>query len=122
MTLFRTFSTTLVLSAAVHAAVSEADFARLGRDLTPLGAETKGNADGSIPAWSGGISTPPASYKPGDHHPDPFASDQPLYTVTPANTASYEAKLTAGQVAVLKAYPDYKLIVYASRRSASNPQ
>ena len=104
------------------AAVSAADAARLGQDLTPLGAEAKGNADGSIPAWNGGIMAPPAGYKPGAHHPDPFAADQPLYTVTPGNAAQYAEKLTAGHLAVLNAYPDYKLIVYPTRRSASNPQ
>jgi len=31
-----------------------------------------GNDAGSIPPWQGGIVTPPASYKPGDWHPDPF--------------------------------------------------
>ena len=103
------------------AAVPEATATRLGRDLTPLGAEAAGNADGSIPAWTGGITTPPAGYKVGDHHPDPFAADQPLYTITPANAAQYEAKLTPGTLALLKAYPDYKLIVYPTRRSASNP-
>jgi hypothetical protein len=107
---------------SARAAVSEAEAARLGKDLTPLGAERAGNADGSIPAWTGGITTPPAGYKVGDHHPDPFAADQPLYTVTPANAAQYESKLTAGYLALLKAYPDYKLIVYPTHRSASNPQ
>jgi hypothetical protein len=104
-----------------RAAISEADAARLGRDLTPLGGELATNADGSIPAWSGGITTPPAGYKPGMHHPDPFAADQPLYTVTAGNLAQHEAKLTAGHLAVFKAYPDYKLTVYPTRRSASNP-
>ena len=111
-----------LLSSAALAAVGESDAARLGRDLTPLGAETKGNADGSIPAWTGGLKTAPAGYKPGMHHPDPFAGDQPLYTVTAANAAQYAAKLTAGQQAVLKAYPSYKLVVYPTRRSASAPQ
>ena len=111
-----------LLLAHANAAVSEADAARLGKDLTPLGAEAKGNADGSIPAWNGGVQTPPAGYKPGDHHPDPFATDQPLFTVTPANAAQHEGQLTAGHLAVLKAYPDYKLVVYPSHRSASNPQ
>jgi hypothetical protein len=105
-----------------HAAVSAAEAARLGADLTPLGAETAGNADGSIPAWNGGILTPPAGYKVGDHHPDPYAADQPLYTVTPSNVGQYESKLTAGSVALLKAYADYKLIVYPTHRSANNPQ
>lgn len=105
-----------------RAAVPESEAAKLGQTLTPLGAEKAGNADGSIPAWSGGLASPPSGYKPGDHHPDPFSSDQPLYTVTGANAAQYAGKLTAGQEAVLKAYPTYKLPVYPTRRSASNPQ
>jgi len=110
----------IVLS--VHAAVKPSEAARLGADLTPLGAETAGNAAGTIPAWNGGILTPPAGYKVGDHHPDPFAADQPLYTVTPSNLGQYESKLTAGSVSLLKAYADYKLIVYPTRRSANAPQ
>src|SRR4051812_40443550 len=100
----------LLLAAAAHAAVSESEAARLGKDLTPLGAETAASADGTIPAWNGGILTPPAGYKVGDHHPDPFSADQPLYTITAANSAQFEAKLSAGSLALLKAYPDYKLI------------
>ena len=111
-----------LLLGVARAAVSEADAARLGKDLTPLGAQTAANADGSIPAWNGGILTPPSGYKVGDHHPDPFAADQPLFTVTSANAGQYEARLTAGTLALLKAYPDYKLIVYPTHRSASNPQ
>ena len=106
----------------VQAAVKPSEAARLGADLTPLGAETAGNADGTIPAWNGGILTPPAGYKVGDHHPDPFAADKPLYTVTPSNLGQYESKLTAGSVSLLKAYVDYKLIVYPTRRSANAPQ
>lgn len=119
------FSSLLLLAAplaALSAAVSENDAARLGRDLTPLGAEKAGNAAGTIPAWEGGITTPPSGYKPGDHHPDPFAGDQPLHTITAANAAEHAAKLSAGHQALLQAYPSYKLIVYPSRRSASNPQ
>lgn len=111
-----------LLPLALAAALQAADASRLGSDLTPLGAEAKGNADGSIPAWTGGITTPPAGYKPGQHHPDPFAADQPLFTVTGANAAQYAEKLTPGQQAVLKAYPSYKMVVYPTHRSASNPQ
>jgi hypothetical protein len=109
-------------AAGLHAAISEAAAARLGADLTPLGAEKAGSADGAIPAWDGGITTPPAGYKVGDHHPDPYAGDRPLYTVTAANLSQYQDHLTAGHVALLKAYPDYKLEVYPSHRSAANPQ
>ena len=112
----------ILATPGVRAAISEAQAARLGADLTPLGAEKAGSADGTIPAWDGGITTPPAGYKVGDHHPDPYAADQPLYTVTAANLAQYQDRLTAGHIALLKAYPDYKLLVYPSHRSASNPQ
>jgi hypothetical protein len=110
------------LSWVARAAVSEGEAAKLGQSLTPLGGEKAANADGTIPAWTGGITTPPAGYKPGDHHPDPFAGDQPLYTITAANVGQYEGRLTAGQLAVFKAYNDYKMVVYPTRRSASNPQ
>ena len=39
------------------AAVSAAEAAKLGAELTPLGAEKAGNADGSIPAWDGGLTS-----------------------------------------------------------------
>jgi hypothetical protein len=114
----------LVLSlpvVAAQAAISEADLARLGKELSPLGAEISANADGSIPAWEGGITAPPAGYKRGDHHADPFANDKPLDTITAANLGQYEAKLTAGHVALLKAYGTYKMPFYPTRRSASAP-
>lgn len=110
-----------VLLLSLHGAISSTEADRLGRDLTPLGAEKAGNADGSIPAWDGGIVTPPAGYKPGDHHPDPFGSEQPLFTITAANASQYADKLTAGSLALLKAYPDYSLPVYPSHRTAANP-
>jgi hypothetical protein len=112
----------LTLTLGVRGGVSPADAERLGNDLTPLGAEKAGNADGSIPAWDGGITTPPAGYKVGDHHPDPFANEQPLFTITSANAAKYADKLSVGAMALLKAYSDYSMPVYASHRTASNPQ
>ncbi len=104
------------------AGISAADVNRLGNDLTPLGGEKTGNADGSIPAWTGGITTPPAGYKPGMHHPDPYQGDQVLFTISAANADKYAGKLSAGHLALLKAYADYTMPVYASHRSASNPQ
>ncbi|MDQ5980665.1 MAG: hypothetical protein QG602_3642 [Verrucomicrobiota bacterium] len=103
-------------------ALLAADPARLGADLTPLGGEKAGNADGSIPVWSGGLTTAPAGYAPGMHHPDPFAGEQPLFTITAANAGQYADKLTAGQQALLKAYPSYSIPIYKTQRSASAPQ
>jgi hypothetical protein len=106
----------------VSAAVSAAEAAHLGKDLTPFGAEKAGNSDGTIPAWTGGITTPPAGYKPGDHHPDPYADDKVLFTITGANADQYKDKLTPGQLALLKTYSTYKMNVYPTHRSASAPQ
>jgi hypothetical protein len=114
-------ATVLVSTASVFGAVSADQAARLGQDLTPLGAERAGNAAGSIPEWTGGITQPPAGYALGMHHPDPFPNEQPLYTVTAANLDQYRDKLTAGAIALLQAYADYKLPVYPTHRTAAVP-
>lgn len=94
-----------------------------GEQYTPMGSERAGNADGSIPAWNGGITSVPAGYKRGDHHPDPFAADKVLFTIDASNYEKYKDNLSVGQIALFKAYPDsYKMHVYQSRRTASYPQ
>ena len=110
------------ISLSAVAAVNQAEADRLGKDLTPTGAEKAGNADGTIPAWDGGIKSPPAGYSPGDHHPDPYAGDKVLFTITAANMGEYADKLTPGHQAMLEAYDSYKMKVYPTRRSASYPQ
>ena len=104
------------------AKVSVADAAKLDNELTPVGAVRAGNPDGSIPAWTGGITALPAGYNKGDHHADPFGNDQVLYTITGANYKEYVANLSPGQVKLFETYPDtYKMPVYPTRRSASYP-
>ena len=104
------------------AKVSVADAAKLDNELTPVGAVRAGNPDGSIPAWTGGITALPAGYNKGDHHADPFGNDQVLYTITGANYKEYIANLSPGQVKLFETYPDtYKRPVYPTRRSASYP-
>lgn len=115
-------SSFLAFALVAGAGISAADASRLGQDLTPLGGETAGNAAGTIPAWNGGITQPPAGYQPGMHHPDPFAADTVQFTITGANADQYAAQLSAGHLALLKAYPTYKMPVYPTRRSFSNPQ
>ena len=48
------------MTATVWAQVTPEEIAELGNELTPMGAIKAGNADGTIPAWDGGLSTPPA--------------------------------------------------------------
>jgi Protein of unknown function (DUF1329) len=109
----------VVASGIVQAAVPAAQANRLGADLTPIGGEKAGNKEGTIPAWDGGITKPIAGYKPGMHHPDPFAADKPLFTITAANAAQYKAKLTAGELAMFAKYKTFAMPVYPTRRSAA---
>ncbi|AEE23200.1 hypothetical protein Glaag_2255 [Glaciecola sp. 4H-3-7+YE-5] len=110
-------------SGLIQAKVSETEAAKLGAELTPVGAVKAGNADGSIPAWTGGITELPAGYSKGDHHPDPFADDKVLFTITAKNYQEYAEFLSDGQKELFKAYPDtYKMPIYQSRRSASLPK
>lgn len=110
-------------SAAADAKISEADAAKLKSELTPLGAVKAANKDGSIPAWTGGITSAPAGYKVGMHHPDPFSGDKVLYTVTNANKDKYAEFLTPGITKMFETYPDtYKMDIYQSRRTASFPK
>jgi hypothetical protein len=117
----------IMIGAPAMAAISAADAARLGAELTPLGAEKGANADGSIPAWDGGIASASqagvSNFKSGDHHPDPYANDKPLFTVTSANMNQYAAKLTEGHKKLLQTYRNtFKMIVYPTHRSAAAPQ
>lgn len=114
----------LVIGAGcVQAKVSETDAAKLGNELTPLGGLKAANADGSIPAWTGGITSPPAGYKPGDFHPDPYPNDKVLFEVTSKNYKEHAEFLSEGQKALFETYPEtFKLPIYPTHRSASVPQ
>ena len=103
-------------------AVTAAEAQALGRDLTPMGAERAGTADGSIPAWTGGYVTPTSGYRAGDPRPDPFAADKPLFSITAANLNAYASKLPEGAKVLFAKFPGYRMDVYPTRRSAAAPQ
>jgi hypothetical protein len=105
------------------AKVSAEQAARLDGELTPVGAERSGNADGSIPEWRGGWTQPPPCFKgAGSRYCDPFVADEPLYTVTAENLEQYRALLTPGQQALFAQYPQsYRMRVFPTRRSFANP-
>nr|WP_171016505.1 DUF1329 domain-containing protein [Pseudomonas sp. D(2018)] len=111
-----------LLAANVMAAVSADEAAKLGTSLTPLGAEKAGNADGSIPEWSGGLGKNAGAVDAKGFLADPFASEKPLFTITAANVEQYKDKLSDGQVAMLKRYPDtYRIPVYPTHRTVAVP-
>jgi len=122
-TLIATAFCSLFASHTALAKISPEEAARLGKDLSPIGAEKAANADGSIPAWNGGITAAPAGYEPGMHHLDPYATDEVLFTIDKSNIDKYKENLSPGQIALFEAYPDtFKMPIYKTRRSASYPQ
>lgn len=122
LTLLCTLTAVALLGTTAVAQLSPQDVARLGTTLTPLGGEKAANADGSIPAWDGGLTKAPAGYKPGQHYVDPFAGEKPLFTINAQNAAQYAEKLSDGHKAMLKAYPSFRIPVYPSHRTAAAPQ
>lgn len=108
-----------------QAAASEDEIARLGKDLTCVGAERAGNADGSIPEWSGKWLGVPPHVKfegTGKHPVDPYPDDKPLFVITAQNMAEHAARLSDGQKALFAKYPDsFRMPVYPSRRDFRMP-
>ncbi len=122
--LLKTFGYLLLAGCVLqaHAQVDATQAARLGQDLTPLGGERAASADGVIPAWDGGLATPPTGYQRGMHHPDPYAGESPRLVIDGRNASEYDALLTPGHKALLAQHPDYRLRVFPTHRSAAAPQ
>ena len=108
-------STAMVLAALVTGSALAQDLP----SLTPVGAQREGNADGSIPEWTGGLS------RDASRHDarllDPYPEDQPLFTITSGNYRQYAASLSAGHRALFARHAGYQLPVYPTRRSVSFP-
>ncbi|MBM7060276.1 DUF1329 domain-containing protein [Pseudomonas sp. UL073] len=111
-----------LLATTVMAKVSPEEAAQLGDTLTPIGAVKAANADGSIPAWTGGLPTTAGAVDSKGFLSDPFANEQPLFVITAATADKYQDKLSAGQLALFKRYPEsYKIPVYPTHRTAALP-
>ncbi len=110
---------------AALAKVSPEEAEKLKSTLTPFGAERAGNADGTIPAWDGGLTGPPGGgeHKPGDRHTNPYADEEKLFSITAENMDEYADKLGEGQKKLLRTHPEtYRLDVYPTHRSHAAPQ
>ncbi len=119
--------TGLILACASGLALPDAtpeQVASLGGPIyTPVGAERAGNAEGTIPEWQDGL----PDFGPDDMTNgglnNPFPDDKELFRISAANLDEYRDKLSDGQVALLKRYPDtYYLPVYPSHRVATYPK
>jgi len=117
--------TALLAAGFVQAKVSEDEAARLGRDLTPFGGEAAGNAEGTLPPWSGqwrGV-PPGLTYGgPGTKPPDPYAAEKPLFSITPENYRQYAEHLSEGQIALFERYPTFRMDIYPSHRDFNYQQ
>ena len=114
----------LSMSSAAYAAPSAEEISQLGSKLTPWGAEKAGNADGSIPAYTGGMTTPPANFdksKPG-WRPNPYPQDKSILRINAANVEQHKDKLSAGTIALIKKFSSFYVDVYPTRRSVGYPQ
>lgn len=106
-----------------QAKVSTEEAATLKTTLTPFGAERAGNAEGTIPEWTGGLTEVPAGYVEGEHLPNPFAGEKPLFTITAENYEQYKDNLTDSQVAMFKKYPEkFRMPIYPTHRTATAPK
>ena len=87
----------LVSSTAAFAAVSADEAKQLGTTLTEFGAIKAGNADGSIPAYTGGLTKAPAGFKPDSGvWIDPFKDEKPILRIDAKNADQHADKLTEG--------------------------
>ncbi|MDI9245349.1 DUF1329 domain-containing protein [Marinobacter sp. CHS3-4] len=117
-----TLSAAFAIAGPAFADLTAEQVAKLGSELTPIGANPNANEDGTIPAWTGGLKTPPEGWDPEQGYIDPFPGDQVKFTITRENMDQYRDKLSAGQIALLEKYDNFKMPVYQTRRTATLPQ
>ena len=114
-----------LLAGTAFAAVSEQEAARLGKDLTPMGAEAAGNADGTIPPWNPNGAPIPANFVAGsDNYVNPYPDDKPLFTIDASNWQEHADKLTEGSKALFEKLgaDGFKMQVYQTRRDSVVPE
>ncbi|KAF1065770.1 MAG: hypothetical protein GAK45_02113 [Pseudomonas citronellolis] len=111
----------LLAVACSLAQAKQNDPSKLDTTLTPSGAERAANADGSIPAWDGGLKRDAITPDARGGYPDPYATEKPLYVIDKASLARYKALLSPGQLGMFARYPEYRMAVFPTHRSASLP-
>lgn len=115
-----TFLIILLIVGSVSAKNSEQEIARLGQDLTLVGAEKKGNGS-DIPAWTGGLQKS-KSHPSGKFHNNPYFRETPILIINSENMHLHKDRLSLGSQQLLQYYPSLDLPIYPSHRSASYPE
>ncbi len=109
-----------VAKSALAAPVASA----LPAGLTPFGAEQAGNAAGTIPAWTGGMTSVPAGFDWDPEKtlpPDFFAKDAMLYEVNAGNLEKYTHLLSDGVIHLIQK-SGFAVQVYPSHRPHAMPE
>ena len=113
----------LSIATASLAAAPADQVAQIGKTLTPFGAIIAGNADGSIPPYTGGLTQSPPGFKPDSGFwADPFKDEKPLLRINSKNMEQYADRLSGGQKMLLSKFPGYYLDIYPTHRTAAYPQ
>lgn len=114
-----------------QAAVTAEEAARLGKDLTPWGAEKAGNKEGTIPPYTGGMpvdlmgagfDSNKSIVNGRQYQPDPFKDEKPLYRITTKNLDQYADKLSEATIALFKNDPNFYMDVYPTHRVVNYPK
>ncbi|MGH8484387.1 MAG: DUF1329 domain-containing protein, partial [Pseudomonas sp.] len=114
------------LQGSALAQVSPEEAAKLGKELTCVGAEQAGNAEGTIPPYTGKYLGEVPGWNhvkfSGDQPVDPYAAEKPILVITAQNMSQYESHLTDGQKALFKKYPStYTMNIYPGHRDFRYP-
>ncbi|MFZ3289360.1 MAG: DUF1329 domain-containing protein [Telluria sp.] len=106
-----------------HAAPSAAELEKLGKELTPVGAERAGNKDGSIPAWGGATAKPQGNWSWGKNRGDYWKhkGEKSTLSIDASNVDRFADKLSPGQLAMVKQVKGYKMNVFPTQRDCSYP-
>jgi hypothetical protein len=119
----------VAITAPAFAGVAAHEASQLGGPkLTACGAEVAGNADGSIPAYTGGLQAPSGAdgmklnNGPGRRQVEPYKGEKPILTINAANLEKYKDAVSIGIQTLMKRHPDFRIVVYPSHRSMYYPE
>jgi hypothetical protein len=93
-----------------------------GPKLTCIGAEKAGTKAGVAEYTGKYLDSWPGMKGKFGYEPGPYADEKPILTIAAQNAAQYADKLTEGQKALLKKYPQtYRMDIYPSHRDFRVP-